>query len=58
MEIGSFKPRPFQNKTYEGIAEGEVRIPVDPVSDGIANTIINEIYPPLSMIDSGDLDGV
>ena len=24
----------FQNKTYEGIAEGEVRIPVNPVSDG------------------------
>ena len=28
------------------------------IRETIDNTIINEIYPPLSKIDSGDLDGV
>ena len=37
----------FQNKTSEGIAEGEVRIPANPVSDG--NDLISVNYHNLSL---------
>ena len=41
------KLRQFQNKTSEGIAEGEVQIPVNPVSDG--NDLISVNYHNLSL---------
>ena len=41
------KLRQFQNKTYKGIAEGKVRIPVNPVSDG--NDPISVNYHNLSL---------
>lgn len=35
MNVSSYntKPRPTGNYPFDGIAEGQVKIPVDPVSD-------------------------
>ena len=50
--------RLYMSEVEKMKAEKQAGYSFTKIRETIDNTIINEIYPPLSKIDSGDLDGV